>query len=211
MPFTVGCFPFKMHPRVSRVPWFLLFLLFWVPKAILCQQHWWLVSSLFFIISSFWDFLFEKPQLTFPFWGVLEGWPLIFLLSRLLDSTFSDPTFSCFSFCHFPKWANSFLPGWNIPSHIPLQFFLLGSFRYQAFTHGLLVLKPSDPLSISLGGWYGHIYYSSLCFLVPTLNCLNPNLALLHVPRIPGSWESLGILAQLFSQAPRLSNLWGLS
>ena len=141
--FHFGCFPFKMHSRVSRVPWFLLFLLFWVPKAILCQQHWWLVSSLFFIISSFWDFLFEKPQLTFPFWGVLEGWPLIFLLSRLLDSTFSDPTFSCFSFCHFPKWADSFLPSCDVHeiytikySHIyifSLTFMLFCDWLYNIF------------------------------------------------------------------------------
>ena len=35
------------------------------------------------------------------------------------------------------------------------------------------------------------------------LTCVNPILALLHVLRILGSWESLGILAQLFSWAPQ--------
>ena len=37
-----------------------------------------------------------------------------------------------------------------------------------------------------------------LYFVVPLLSCLNPTLAVLHVPRIPGLWQPLGIPAQFF-------------
>ena len=107
MPFTVSYFPFYSailgFPRYHwfrRYHWFPLFPLLGTRTNVVSAT---LVASLFLILHYFilWDFLFQKPQLTFPFWGVLEGWPLVFLLSRLLDSTFLDPTFGCFSFCHF--------------------------------------------------------------------------------------------------------------
>ena len=50
-----------------------------------------------------------------------------------------------------------------------------------------------------LGGWWD---ISALVLHVSghaPLNCLNLNLALLHIPRIPSSWESLSILVQYFS------------
>ena len=61
----------------------------------------------FLTISLFWGSLFKSSQLTFLFWGVLKGWPLIFLFPKLLDTTFSDLPFGCFSFCHF-SWMVGF-------------------------------------------------------------------------------------------------------
>ena len=65
--------------------------------------------------------------------------------------------------------------------------------------------------SASLGGWWD---ISTLVLCVSghaPLNCLSPNLALLHIPRIPSLWESPGILVQFSPWAPqRFSYLWEL-
>ena len=65
--------------------------------------------------------------------------------------------------------------------------------------------------STSLGGWWD---ISTLVLCVSghaPLNCPSPNLALLHIPRIPGLWESQGILVQFSPWAPqRFSYLWEL-
>ena len=153
----------------------------------LCQQHWWLVPSSFFTISLFWGSLFKSPWLTFPFWRVLEGWPLIFLFPRLLDSTFSDPPFNYFPFCHFSQmdWflsiklkdsqLSSFIvhfPGF--PEVLDPYSWVIGSQVFWSFF-------------ASLGGWWD---ISTLVLRVSghaPLNCLSPNLALLHIQRIPGS------------------------
>ena len=65
--------------------------------------------------------------------------------------------------------------------------------------------------SASLDGWWD---ISALVLRVSRhapLNCLSPNLVLLHIPKILGSWESLGILVQFSPRAPqRFSYLLGL-
>ena len=69
----------------------------------LCQQHWWLVPSLFLIIFFFWGSFFKRPLANFLVLGVLKGWLLFFPSPRLLDSTFLDPPFGFFPFCHFSQ------------------------------------------------------------------------------------------------------------
>ena len=153
----------------------------------LCQQHWWLVPSLFLIIFFFWCFFPESLLLAFHSGMSLESWLLVPLPSRLLNLTFSDSAFGCLSRCHFPKWADSFLPGWKLPSHFSSWFLFLGSPRYQPLVHELLVSKPSDSF---LHHWVADRDISILIPCVswhPFLNCLNPTLALLHVPRISSS------------------------
>ena len=59
-------------------------LLSWVPEPMLCQQHWWLVPSLFLIIFSFWCFFPKSLLLTFHFGVSLKSWLLVLLPSRSL-------------------------------------------------------------------------------------------------------------------------------
>ena len=154
----------------------------------LCQQHWWLVSSTFLIIFFFWCFSLESLYLAFRSGVSLDSWLLVLLPSRLLNLTFSNSAFGCLSLCHFLKWADSFLPGWKLPSHSPSWFLFLGSPRYQPLIHELLVPKPFDSF---LHHWVADRDISILVPYVswhPFLNCLNPTLALLHIPRIPSSW-----------------------
>ena len=165
----------------------------------LCQQHWELVPSSFFIISLFWGSLFKKPQPTFPFWGVLKGWSLVFLFPKVSRLYFLDLYFGCFPFFHFSQ------VGW----------FLLARLKNpQPFSFMVLLprfLKVPSPYSWVVGSQALWSLFYILGWLIRTymflfwvswhapLTCLNLILALLHVPRILGSWESLGILAQFFS------------
>ena len=173
-----------------------LYLLLWVLEPMLCQQHGWLVSSSFFIISFFWDFLFKRPQLTFSFWGVLKGWPLVFLLSKLLDSTFFKSNF----WLLFPL---SFSPSELILSYQVKSFpatFLHGFSFWVPRGISLLFMNCWFPilLILFLHQWVVDRGISVLVSCISwhaLLNCLNPSLALLHVSRIPGISESPGILA----------------
>ena len=54
------------------------------------------------LYSSLFSF-FEVPSSKGLLLGVLEGWLLFFPSPRLLDSTFLDPPFGFFSFCHFSQ------------------------------------------------------------------------------------------------------------
>ena len=109
--------------------------------------------SSFLIIFFFLGFLLQKPLADFPVLGDPRRLTFVFSFSKALGSIFSDPPFGFFLFVIFPKWANSFLPGWKFPSHLPSWFSFLCSPRYQPLVHELLVSKPSDPFSTSLGGW----------------------------------------------------------
>ena len=155
MPLIVGYFPLlQCHPRVSGVP---LIPPIYSPGYQLCQQHWWLVPSLFLIIFSFWCFFLKSLLLTFHFGVSLNSWPLALLPSRpltffrlsfwlpfLLSFVLSELIPSC--------WVDS------LPNYFPSWFFILGSPRYQPLVHELLVSK----LSSSLIGMY---LFSFLVFL----------------------------------------------
>ena len=161
----------------------------------LCQQHWWLVPSLFLIIFSFCCFLPKSLLLTFHSGVPLKSWPFgpfSFKISHL----FQTQLLVAFPFVIFPKWADSFLPGWKSSSYFPSWFFFLGSPRYQLFVHELLVSKLSGSF---LHHWVADRDVSVLIpcvFLALLLSYLNLILALLHVPRIPSPWQSLGIPGQ---------------
>jgi len=101
-----------------------------------------------------------------------------------------------FPFVIFPKRVDSFLSGWKFLSHLPSWFFFLSSPKYQPLVHELLVPRPSDSFFWIIRWLIGVYLFSSLVFLGTPLNCLNPTPSLLHNPRIPGSWQSPGILAQ---------------
>ena len=63
------------------------------------------------------------------------------------------------------------------------------------------------PFSTSLGGWWDTCALV-LCVLGHApLSYLNSNLALPHIPRILGFWESLGILVQFLSSSPAIFSL----
>ena len=161
----------------------------------LCQQHWWLVPSLFLIIFSFWCFFPKSLLLTFHSGVPLKSWPLVLLPSRSL-------TFFRFSF--WLPFLLSFFPSKpipscqveSLPSYCPSWFFFLGSLRYQPLVHELLVSKLSSSF---LHHWVADRDVSVLVpcvFLALLLICLNLILALLHVSKISSPWLSLGILAQ---------------
>ena len=97
-----------------------------------------------------------------------------------------------FPFIIFHKWAGSFLLDWKFLSHLYSWFFFLCSPRYQPLLHELLVSKPSDSFFCIIRWLIGTYLFS---FLGTPLNYLNLTLALLHNLRIPGSWQSPGILA----------------
>ena len=114
MPFTFGCFPFySVILGFLRYHWFPLFALMGTRTNVVSAT---LVTGPFLILHYFLLLRFPLQKtpadlpvlgcprgLTFPFWGVLEVWPLVFLLPRLLDSNFSDPHFGSFSLCHFSQ------------------------------------------------------------------------------------------------------------
>ena len=153
MPFTVGCFPFySVILGFLEYHWFPLFTPLGTKTNVVSTT---LVAGSFLILHGFplLRFSLQKTPVDFPVLGVLKGYPLVFLFPRFLDSTFQTHLLAVFPFIIFPKWADSFLPGWKILSHLPSWFFFLGSLRYQALTYELLVPKSSDPFFASLGGW----------------------------------------------------------
>ena len=166
-----------------------------------CQPFRWPVPSLF---SHSFLLLIPFPQkiLTeFPFWGVPRE--LISNLSSFKDSTphlFRFSFFGYLSFCHF-SWVGWFHPCQveSFPNYFPLWFFFLGSPRYQPFVHDLLV--PSSLIPFCIIGWLIKMYmfFAPCVFWAFLLSCLNLILALLHFPKTPGFWQSLGILAQFLS------------
>ena len=107
MPFTVSYFSF--YSAILRFPgyhWFPLFVLLVTKTNVVLAT---LVAGSFLILHYFLllRFLLRKSPADLPILGCPRR--LTFLLSRLLDSTFSDPTFGCFSLCHFSQVSWFFL------------------------------------------------------------------------------------------------------
>ena len=105
-----------------------------------------------------------------------------------------------FPFCHFSQ-VSRILPCQveGFPSYFPLWFFFLGYPKYQPFARELLLSKPS-------GSLLHHCVFENdisvlrfLCFSVPFLSCLNPTLAVLHVPGISDLVLSTGLSLVLWS------------
>ena len=162
----------------------------------LCQQHWWLVSSLFSHSFPLLKFLLQKPLADFPVLGGSK-W-LIFNLSfpKTFRYHFSDPLFGCFTLCHFLQMGK--FPSIRLKDTQPPSFkvHLPGFPELPDLFSWVASFQVFCPFLASLGGWWDT---SALILCVPRhapLSRLNPNLALLHIPRIPGFWESLGILVQ---------------
>ena len=162
----------------------------------LCQQHWWLVPSWFFIIFFLWRFLLQKPLANLPV--LRDPRRLTFVLSFSKASRFHlfRPTFWLLFFLSFSQvswFLSARLKDLQPPS---FMVFLLG-FHKVLGSYSWIVGSQAFWSFFCIIGWLIGTYL--FLFLVfswhASLNCLNPNLALLHVSRIPGSWESLGILA----------------
>ena len=158
---------------------------------------------------------FDVPSSKAPNWLSCSGGPR----GLTFDLSFSKA--SRFHFFRLTFWLLS-----------PLSFFPNGLIPFYkaersppAFLHGPSFWVPwgTKPLLIScwfssllilfcIIGWLmGHIYPYSRVSRHALLNCLSPNLALLHIPRILSSWKSPGILVQFSPQAPqRFSYLWRL-
>ena len=106
----------------------------------LCQQHWWLVPSLFLIIFSFWCFFPKSLLLTFHSVVSLKSWLLVLLPLRPL--TFFRLSFWLpFLLSFFPSKLILFCQVESLPSYFPSWFFFLGSLRYQPLAHELLISK----------------------------------------------------------------------
>ena len=154
MPFTVRCFPFySAILGFPRYYWFLSFSPLGtrtnvVPTTFVVGPF--LIPHYFLLLR----FLLQKASC----WLSRLGGPrrLAFVLSfsnAFIFHFFHTHLLVAFPFVIFPKCAGSFLLGRKIPSHLPSWFFFLSSPRYQALAHELLVPKPFDPFSASLGGW----------------------------------------------------------
>ena len=153
----------------------------------LCQQHWWLIPSSLFIIFFFWGSFFKSLYLTFPFWRVLEDWPLFFPSLRLLDSTFQTHLLVAFSFVIFPSEL--------IPSFQAERSAVI-------FLHGSSSWVPQGTRPLLMSYWSLNLLISSLHHWVADrdifvlvlrisrhapLNCFSTNLAFLHILRILSS------------------------
>ena len=206
--FTIGCLLFYSDTLgFPRYHWFPPFALLGtitnVVSATLVAGP--LLIAYYFLLLRF---FLQKSLADF----LVMGGPrwLTFVLTFSMSSRFH--LLAAFPFVIFPKWADSFLSGWKIPSHLPWWFF---------FFFPSWVLQGTRPLlmncwflSLLIHFLHHWVANSDTSVLVPCvswhapLNRLNPNLTLLHVPRILGLWESLGILAQFRSWAPNdFSNL----
>ena len=157
----------------------------------------WLVPSLFSHYFPILRFPLQKTLADLPLLGGPKGWLLILLFPKLLNTTFQTHFLAALPFVIFSKWADSFLSGWKFPSHLSLWSISLGSSRYQTFFHEVLVPRSSAFFCI-IGWLMGHIYSHSLCSWACSLELCQSQLGLLlHILRIPGLWESPGILVQL--------------
>ena len=98
---------------------------------------------------------------------------------------------------------DSFPSGWKISNHLPLWSIILGSLKYQTLIYEFRVPQVLCPFFVSLGGWWDTSTLILCALGHASLSCLNPNLALLHISRIPGLWESPGILVQFSFWVPQ--------
>ena len=163
----------------------------------LCQQHWWLVSSLFSHYFPILRFFLQKPLADFPVLGGPKGLTFDFSFSNTSRFHLFKPTFWLLSFLSF--FLNGLIP-----------FYQTERFS-TTFLHGPSFWVPRGTRPLFMSCWFpsllflfciigclmGHIWPRSLCFWECSLSCLSLNLAMLNIPRIPGFWEFLGILVQL--------------
>ena len=188
MPFTIGCLSFYCAILgFQEYHWFPLFAPLGTRTSVVSAT---LMVGPFLILHYFplLRFPLQKPLVDFLVLGVLKGWPLIFSFPRLLNSTFSGSPFGYFPLSHFSQM------GWFLPTklkdpHPPFFMVHLPRFPEIPDPYSWVVGSQTFWSFFSIIGWLGHA----------PLNCLSPNLALLHISRIPGFWESLGILVQFFS------------
>jgi len=208
MPFTVGCPSFySAILGFLGYHWFPLFTPLGTRTNVVSAT---LVAGPFLILHYF-------PLLRFPLQKSLADFPVLkgfrgltFDLSfskasrfHLFRPTFLDPPFGCFPFCHFSQigWFLSIrLKDPQPPSfmvHLPRfpkvpdpYSWVVGSQVFWSF-------------SASLGGWWDIFALVLRVFGHAFLNCLSLNLALLHISRIPSSWESPSILVQFSPRAPQ--------
>ena len=169
-----------------------------------------LVAGPFLILHYFplLRFPLQKPLIDFPVLGELT-FDLYF--SKASRFHIFRPTFWLLSLLSFVP--NGLIPFYQAKKS-PTTFLHGPSFWVPWGTKPLLISCWFSSLLIlfCIIGWLmGHIYPYSRVSRHALLNCLSPNLALLHILRILGSWESLGILVQFSPRAPhRFSYLWGL-
>ena len=188
MPFTIGCFPFySVILGFLRYHWFSLFALLGIRTNVVSAT---LVAGPFLIFHYFilLRFPLQKSLLTFLFLGCPRG--LTFGLSSFKAYRFHifRPTF----WLLFPL---SFFPSELISSYQTkrsLATFLYGSSSWVPLhTRPLLMSCWFARLLIPfLDHWVADRDISIFVLRISwhaLLNCLNPNLALLLVPRIPGS------------------------
>ena len=168
----------------------------------LCQQHWWLVPSIFSHYFPFWGSPPQKSLVDLPLWGGLKGWLSMLLFPKLLNTTFQAHFFGSFTFVFFSKWADSFLIKLKDPQ--PPSFMV----------HLLTLPKVLDFFSWSAGsqaiclflhhwvtdGTHPFLFFMLMGMLSWAVSI--PIAVLLHTPKIPGFWEFLGVLVQLSTWVP---------
>ena len=129
----------------------------------LFQLFWWLILSLFLIVSFFWCCFPKSLLLTFHSWVSLESWPSIPFPPILPHLYLFKLSFlAAFPFCHFSQVIRILLcQVKGFPNYFPLQFFFLGYPKYQPFARELSLSKPSI-FTASLCLWERHICPSFL-------------------------------------------------
>ena len=154
MPFTFGCIPFySVILGFLRYHWFPLFALMGTRTNVVSTT---LVAGPFLILHYFLllRFPLQKTPADLPILGCPRG--LTFGLSSSKASRFQlfRPTFwLIFPLSFFPSELIPFCQAKRSPATFPYGSSSWVPLGTRPFTHGLLVLKPFDPLSASLGGW----------------------------------------------------------
>ena len=197
MPFTVGYFPF--YSAILGFPgyhWFV-HLLPWVPETLV---GW-----------------------SFPYFSLFSSFGVSFLKASCWLSALRCPKELTFGLSSF-KASRSHFFRLNFWLSFPLSFFpseLIPSCHVESFPstflHGSSFWVPRGTGSLFMNCWFLSLLIHFLHHWVadrdistliscvswshppPLLNCLNPTLALLHVPGIPSSWKSPSIPVQFLS------------
>ena len=157
----------------------------WVSKPLLCQPFWWLVLSLFLIVFLFLCCFPKSHLLTFH-----SGRPWAADLQSLLFQgflPFQTHLLAVLLTIIFPKWAES------IPARLKVfaATSLYSSSLWVPWGTNLLFMNCHSPCFLVFcctTGCLRRTYLRFLYFMVPILSCLNPTLAVLHVPRIMSLW-----------------------
>ena len=169
----------------------------------LCQQHWWLVPSLFSHYFPLLRFLLQKPLADSLVLGGSKGLTSNLLFPKTFRYHFSDPLFGCFTFCHFFQIGKFSFIRIKDPQPPPFMVHLLGFPELPDPFSWVASSQIFCPFLASLGGrWDTFVFILCVPWHAP-LSCLNLNLALLHIPRILGFWESPSILVQFSLWVPQ--------